>query len=70
MFDLRKMRGWSKIDYLRLFPNTLEIDHYFLEKRRRNVKQLATTKHTRFEKRRAEIILSYRLDILTLELSI
>lgn len=67
MFDLRNMRGWSKIDYLPSFLNTSEIDHYFSEKRRRNVKQLATTKYTRFEKRRAKIIqsynISYRLDI-------
>lgn len=39
MFDLKKTRGWSKIDYLPSFLNTSEIDHYFSEKRRKNVKQ-------------------------------
>lgn len=39
MFDLRKTRGWSKIDYLPSFLNTSEIDHCFSEKRRKNVKQ-------------------------------
>lgn len=66
MFDLRKMRGCSKIDYLRSFLNILQIDHYFLEQRRRNVKQLATTKYTRFEKRGAEIIQSYDISYNTI----